>query len=399
MKKRLLASFLAVCLAASLLPAPAFAAGGTEDYGHTDHEEYKEWNENNSLPGSAGTYYLNTNVTLSGQWTVPSGETVLCLNGHSVNLNRKNISVGKNRSLVICDCSSEITPGWLDESEHLWRPGTGDGESCDLTGGVIYGGKGAKGKGNGDGAGGGAVYVNEGSLTLAGGNLAGNQSGVGYYGSTNLGGAVRLAIGSTFTMTGGSITGNCGRDGGISASLSTICLYGGKISYNYSSDDGGGVSAAGGTVTMTGGFSITENEAEKAGGGIHFSDHAYAEDPASFTMSGGTVADNSAQTGGGVYIDDDEGITFTMSNGTIRGNSAEKNGSSFSYGGGVYLAGGTFELTGGSIEGNTSDNNGGGIYLQGEDPCLKLSGGTIQGNHAGGSAGGGGFSGSGKPGI
>ena len=403
MKKRLLASFLAVCLAASLLPAPAFAAGGTEDYGHTDHEEYKEWNENNSLPGSAGTYYLNTNVTLSGQWTVPSGETVLCLNGHSVNLNRKNISVGKNRSLVICDCSSEITPGWLDESEHLWRPGTGDGESCDLTGGVIYGGKGAKGKGNGDGAGGGAVYVNEGSLTLAGGNLAGNQSGVGYYGSTNLGGAVRLAIGSTFTMTGGSITGNWGSNGGgVSASRSTVYLYGGEISHNYASDNGGGFSASGGTVTMTGGFSITENKAEDAGGGIYFGGYVNDKDPASFTMSGGMVAGNSARTGGGVYIGGSvEGVTFTMAGGTIQKNSAEKNGTSYSYGGGVYLARGIFKLTGGSIEDNTSEGSGGGIYLYRNNttynPCLKLSGGTIQGNHAGSSSGGVGYYNSGKP--
>ena len=116
MKKRLLASFLAVCLAASLLPAPAFAAGGTEDYGHTSHEGYKEWNKDDSLPGSGGKYYLNADVTISSAWTVPGGGVTLCLNGYDINLNGKNISVGENRSLVICDCSSEITPGWLDES-------------------------------------------------------------------------------------------------------------------------------------------------------------------------------------------------------------------------------------------------------------------------------------------
>ena len=399
MKKRLLASFLAVCLAASLLPAPAFAAGGTEDYEHSDHGEYKEWSEGNSLPDIGGTYYLNTNVTLSGQWTVPSGETVLCLNGHNINLNGKNISVDEDVSLVICDCSSKITPGWLDESKHLWTPEEGAGESCDLTGGVIYGGKGS-------GDGGGAVYVDEGSLTLAGGNLAGNQSGTAGSGAssyTTNGGAVRLEAGSTFTMTGGSITGNWGSTGGgVSASRSTVCLSGGKISHNYASDDGGGISAAGETVTMTDGFFITENEAEDVGGGICFMGYANDKDPASLTMSGGTVADNSAQTGGGVYIGGyEEGVTFTMSGGTIRGNSAEKDGTSGSYGGGVYLARGTFELTGGSIEDNTSEGSGGGIYLHRNNYtynlCLKLSGGTIQGNHAGSSAGGVGYSNDGKP--
>ena len=398
MKKRLLASFLAVCLAASLLPAPAFAAGGAEDYKHTDHEGegYKEWKRDDSLPDSSGTYYLNTDVEISSVWTVP-GDVMLCLNGHNINLNGKNISVGEDVSLVICDCSGKITPGWLDESEHLWKPGTGNGKSCNLTGGVIYGGR-----GDGNSAGGGAVYVDEGSLTLAGGNLAGNQSGVDYSDSPNLGGAVRLEIGSTFTMTGGSITGNWGRDGGVSASLSTVCLYGGEISHNYASDNGGGFSASGGTVTMTGGFSITENKAEDAGGGIYFGGHPQDDNTGEFTMSGGRVAYNSARTGGGVYIGGyEEGVTFTMSNGTIRGNSAEKDWTSDSYGGGVYLARGTFELTGGSIEDNTSEGSGGGIYLRRNNYtynlCLKLSGGTIQGNHAGSSAGGVGYSNDGKP--
>ena len=128
MKKRLLASFLAVCLAASLLPATAFAAGGTEDYEHTGHKGYEEWNTRDSLPNRGGKYYLNTDVEISSVWTVPDGGVTLCLNGWDINLNGKNISVGENRSLVICDCSSEITPGWLDESEHLWKPGMGNGE-------------------------------------------------------------------------------------------------------------------------------------------------------------------------------------------------------------------------------------------------------------------------------
>ena len=397
MKKRLLASFLAVCLAASLLPAPAFAAGEAENYEHTGHEGYSKWDTSNSLPGRAGTYYLNTNVTLSGQWTVPSGETVLCLNGRNINLNGKNISVGKNGSLVICDCSSEITPGWLDESEHLWTPEEGAGESCDLTGGVIYGGKGS-------GDGGGAVYVNKGSLTLAGGNLAGNQSGYGGSSTspyiTN-GGAVRLEAGSTFTMTDGSITGNWGSNGGgVSASRSTVCLYGGEISHNYTSSDlytsgGGGISAAGGTITMTDGFSITKNESNGAGGGIQFT--GYANDNGTLTMEGGTVARNSAKNGGGIRLAGTlNTITFTMSGGTIRENYASIQG------GGVYLARGTFELAGGTIEQNTADSNGGGIYLgkygdEFSNPCLKLSGGTIQGNHAGVSAGGVGYYNDGKP--
>ena len=409
MKQKLrqpLSILLTLLMLLALLPATALAADGddrTENpYAHEDHTGYTEWTKYNSLPSSSGTYYLNDDVTISRAWTVPKGGVTLCLNGHNINLNEKNIALGEDVSLIICDCSDKTTLGWLDENEHLWKPGTGDGEPCNLTGGVIYGGKGAKGKGNSDGAGGGAVYVKEGSLTLAGGNLAGNQSGESYYGSTNLGGAVRLEVGSTFTMIDGSITGNCGRGGGFSASRSTVYLYGGEISYNYSSDDGGGISASGGTVTMTDGFSITGNKAEDAGGGISFGGYVNDNNPATFTMSGGTVAGNSARTGGGVYIGgSEEGVTFTMNGGTIRENSAKKSGNLPGYGGGVYLARGTFELTGGSIENNTSDNSGGGIYLYRNNytynPCLKLSGGTIRGNHAGSSAGGVGYYNAGTP--
>ncbi|MFQ9908233.1 MAG: S-layer homology domain-containing protein [Acutalibacter sp.] len=408
MKQRLrqpLAMLLTVVMLLGLIPHVTFAAeGGTgteNPYAHANHNgDYTAWDNTNALPSNAGTYYLGTNVTISSAWTVPTGGVTLCLNGYNINLSGKNIVVGEDVSLVICDCSKGTTQGWLDENEHLWKPGTGEGEPCNLIGGVIYGGKGS-------GDGGGAVYVDEGSLTLAGGNLAGNQSG-NAGSSTNPytanGGAVRLEAGSTFTMTGGSITGNWGSSGGgVSASRSTVCLHGGKISHNYARADGGGISAAGETVTMTDGFSITENEAEDdAGGGIYFTGYANDKDPASLTMSGGTVAGNSARTGGGVYIGgSEEGVTFTMNGGTIRENSAKKSGNLHGYGGGVYLARGTFELTDGSIENNTSDNSGGGIYLYRNNytynPCLKLSGGTIRGNHAGSSAGGVGYYNAGTP--
>lgn len=406
MKQKLrqpLSILLTLLMLLALLPATALAADGSDGtenpYAHENHTGYTGWTESNSLPSSSGTYCLSTNVTISSAWTVPTGGVTLCLNGKNINLSGKNIVVGEDVSLVICDCSKYTTQGWLDENEHLWKPGTGDGEPCNLTGGVIYGGKGS-------GDGGGAVYVDEGSLTLAGGNLAGNQSG-NAGSSTNPytanGGAVRLEAGSTFTMTDGSITGNWGSSGGgVSASRSTVCLYGGEISHNYARADGGGISAAGETVTMTDGFSITGNKAEDAGGGIYFTGYANDKDPASLTMSGGTVAGNSARTGGGVYIGgSEEGVTFTMNGGTIRENSAKKSGNLSGYGGGVYLARGTFELTDGSIENNTSDNSGGGIYLYRNNytynPCLKLSGGTIRGNHAGSSAGGVGYYNAGTP--
>ena len=89
----------------------------------------------------------------------------------------------------------------------------------------------------------------------------------------------------------------------------------------------------------------------------------------SFTMTGGTIKDNSAVNngnGGGVYINDgsqDSG-SFTMTGGAIKGNFADGNG------GGVYIkfeskVPGSFTMTGGAIKGNSANGKGGGVYVDG----------------------------------
>ncbi|MCD7762320.1 MAG: Cna B-type domain-containing protein, partial [Lachnospiraceae bacterium] len=77
--------------------------------------------------------------------------------------------------------------------------------------------------------------------------------------------------------------------------------------------------------------------------------------------TGTTVADKTF--GGGVYVAD--GGAFTLSSGTITENSAD-------YGGGVYVGGGTFTINGGAITGNTAAVNGGGVYF--ESGTINLSG-------------------------
>jgi len=141
---------------------------------------------------------------------------------------------------------------------------------------------------------------------------------------------------------------------------------------------GGGVRVdSSGTVTMNGG-TISENTATH-GGGIYIS-------AGTFTMNDGVISSNIVSSGGGgVYIG--KNVTFNMNNGTISDNTA--NGS----GGGVYVGydnggGGTFNMRGGTISGNTAGSNGGGVFTHQHYATLNINGGIITGNTAGQQGGG-----------
>ena len=79
------------------------------------------------------------------------------------------------------------------------------------------------------------------------------------------------------------------------------------------------------------------------------------------TMSGGEITDNTATSGGGVYVNYDG--EFEMSSGTITKNKASE-------GGGVYLNG-KLTMSGGEISGNTASSIGDGVYVIG---IFELSG-------------------------
>ena len=91
-----------------------------------------------------------------------------------------------------------------------------------------------------------------------------------------------------------------------------------------------------------------------------------------FDMYGGTICNNEAGYGGGVYI---RGGTFSFYDGVISNNKAVSTD-----GGGVHVYGSasTLNMYGGSIINNTS-NAGGGIGVSGGG-TLNISGGTISGN-------------------
>jgi hypothetical protein len=232
---------------------------------------------------------------------------------------------------------------------------------------------------------GGGVYVHGGTFTMNGGTISGNSANSPA--PNNYGGGVY--VGGRFTMNGGTISSNSANGGGgiYVNNYGTFTMEGGTISGNTNNSaaeihGGGGVHvAAQGTFNLKNGR-VSGNSAVHKGGGIFIC--------GTFTMDGGEINDNSASddflgSGGGVYVYTG---TFTMNGGTISDNLAS--GSDiWSGGGGVYVFAGKFTMngpTGGTIS-NNSAINGGGVYVEARNGSFTMSGGEISGNSATGSKG------------
>lgn len=210
-----------VCVgAAPMLPVTVLAAGE-----HDSHSN--NWMEftAGTTTLSGGSYYLSGDVEYSDTESITvSGEVILCLNDHKLDLKGRRISVGSGASFTLCDCS---------------------------TGGVLTGGSDSARNGGG-------VYVaGGGTFTMTGGSIAGNTAAAG--------GGVYVDEGGTFTMAGGSINNNkatSGGGGGVMVNLGTFTLSGGSITGNATNDEtygsGGGVCLYG-TFYLSGDSIIQNN--------------------------------------------------------------------------------------------------------------------------------------------
>ena len=333
----------AVCaaLAAFALPQADHThcvCGGNGDVNGHEHDTAVTWTTADSLPDSAGNYYLTQPV--SGDWAVPEGEVNLCLNGQTIN---GKITIGSGASLTLTDCAN-----------------TG------------------KLQGSGSGSG---VSINGGTFNLYGGTITGFVNGV------EIGSHNNIQTGSSFTMYGGAITGNKADSSGgggvflIGTTNSVVTapsftMHGGTISNNTAgaSDGGGGGVYVGEkcSFTMDGG-TITGNTATNGnGGGI------YIRMLSSVTISGGEITNNKAPAknsasyghGGGIYSE--SGVT--VKNVTITGNNSNFEG------GGIYGKG-TIALTDATV----TDNNHYDVYYDGAEkttPKLTVSGSVQAGYYA-----------------
>lgn len=289
--------------------------------GHT-HNTGTTWTATDALPSTAGSYYLTQSVT--ADWTVPTGEVNLCLNGQTIN---GKITVG-GATLTLTDCSGN-------------------------------------GKVQGE------VTVNGGKFELYSGTITGGVQ-VGIKGGT-------YQTGSSFTMYGGAITGNktdSGSGGGVFLVGTTnqtdpprFTMHGGTISDNTAgaSDGGGGGVYVGEkcSFTMDGG-TITGNTATNGNGGgiyIHFNAGNVSISNATITGNKASATGNTSYGhGGGIYSE--RGVT--VKNVTITGNSSTFEG------GGIY-GNGTIALTDATVTGNNQYD----VYYGGSEssaPKLTISG-------------------------
>ena len=292
--------------------------GGNGDVNGHEHDTAVTWTTADSLPDSAGNYYLTRSV--SGSWTVPTdGEVNLCLNGQTIS---GKITVGSGATLTLTDCADS---------------GRVQGE----------------------------VLVNGGKFELYSGTITGGVQ-VGLHS--------RPATGSSFTMYGGTISGNTDTGGVFLVGTTNhidppnFTMHGGTISNNTAgaSNGGGGGVYVGEkcSFTMDGG-TITGNTATNGnGGGI------YIHMLANVTISGGEITNNKAPAknstsyghGGGIYSE--SGVT--VKNVTITGNNSNFEG------GGIYGKG-TINLTDATVTGNNQYD----VYYDGKEgttPELTVSG-------------------------
>jgi parallel beta-helix repeat protein len=166
-------------------------------------------------------------------------------------------------------------------------------------------------------------------------------------------------------------------DGGAVWTGATDSVLGRGTTNSGVSASGPIVSVAGGTFTLNEGGILQNNQNTGEGGAVYVGTDSEIG-PGTFSMSGGTIANNAAaDNGGGVSCK--LGTTFTMSGGTVSGNSS-------SNGGGVYAGNGssgatiTVTMSGGVVTNNSASGDGGGVHI-----CwtaFTMSGGVIQGNKA-----------------
>lgn len=232
----------------------------------------------------------------------------------------------------------------------------------------------------------GAVYVkNGGKFAMNGGKITGCMF------KNQYSGAVALANG-TMTMTDGTISGNTASEynaaGGVLVNgTSSLAMSGGTIADNTAKRGGGVCVRENGTFTMSSGTisgnstavdSDTIQLPNAGGGGV------FVEDNASFEMTNGTITGNKTNgMGGGVATavlsenDTVGGGRFHMTGGTISDNTA-------SCGGGVYSWSGRDRvvLEGGNIVNNTAHRQGGGVYVSHAPWSITIKNALITANTA-----------------
>lgn len=372
---------------------------GTSDV--TGHAATLEWNGNNP---SSLTYYvtksdpktdgLGTTETLYRETYNPGGfivagsstasAVVHVASGATFNLQGglltlKNAYTAAGSSIypqVVYNAGTfDMSGGYLAGVTTSYRGGgvrSVSGSTMRMSGGVIAANTAVSG---------GGVYMEGGTLNISGGTISGNTVSEATYntpGEDGYGAGV-FAICSSVTVSGGYVTNN-------------------KLNAQYFRQGdgfigGGGIAVFGknktGSLTISGGY-ITGNYSLAAGGGVYagsaYAGSYYAGLGTSFSVTGGTVAGNVAQTGegGGIRVSYGTTGTFAVSAGQKAYITNNKCNSDFDWGGGgVFVQeGGKLICLNALITGNDAGGYGGGVGAcpTGETVVTHTQGAAIYGN-------------------
>ncbi len=319
---------------------------GTDDYdGHT-HETvgWTAWTGTDSLPVTAGHWYLANDVTMSAEQLYQNVSGVyICLNGHTVTSTREGraIRFEENVELTICDCqgggiiqnvatSSGISGGIF--SMGILSTLTCYGITLDASahentnGGVIFAEKADS-----------SVYLN--GCTVKGGSAKKNGGAIWAGGPLYL---IDTKIsGGRATVSGTDV----GLGGNIYLSGSPEVVFEGKTEIL------GGEAQQGGNIMIKGARTLTIGDGVRIEGGVALTNQGgniYLNSKATLNVEGGIIRQGISRksTGGNIFVN--ENATLHMTGGTVEAGFAKSNGYNIS-------VNGTFVMDGGVIGGKGLD--------------------------------------------
>ena len=223
---------------------------------------------------------------------------------------------------------------------------------------------------------GGAVYAEGGTISLNRATVTNNEATNG--GVIYLSGSAEAELRGTLGSTEDGKANSAVNGGAVYMTGGTLTVYG-TVKGNQA-DNGGAFYVAGGEVSLDNTGEKVESNTAAFGGAIYQSD-------GTLTVLAGELSGNSASpktvegspvggSGGAVYL---AGGTFALTDGSVTGNNAEN-------GGAIYGAGGAITIAGGEITANTAAHNGGALCC--ETATVSIEGGSVDGNTATAGSGG-----------
>jgi len=272
---------------------------------------------------------------------------------------------------------------------------------------------------SGESGSGGGILNNGGALTVTDSEVSGNAANRAGGGIEDGGGTVTLTNATVDANTIG--TANPGNGGGLHSGGGDVTISGGQF-MNNTAVEGGGL-WTNGTIIVQDSLTVADNEAtgdaaNQGGGGLYVHvggsatlDSASVEgnvasgengsgggilvsDNSTVTLLGGAISDNMAnRAGGGLEVADsdttDGPASITLMRVTVRGDSTSMEDANPGNGGGIHIGGaGEATISRSTFSANYAEE-GGGLWASGSS-TLDVSGSTVSGNRAGGNTGGGG---------